>query len=81
MMEAPRKLSSDSDECKKLLREGYAIAVMLNGERVERVLSYDMDEGTVTLLVVDENGMSLIKGDSWESQTLHGTVSAHVFAR
>lgn len=72
MRQPPRRLSVDDDDDFVELRRN--ITVFVNGERMSRVLAYDIDEGFVTRIACDERGAILVENCEVVTEIVYGRV-------
>jgi hypothetical protein len=69
----PRRVSIDEDGL-SFTRLRCQVAIFVNGERMSRVLAYDVDQGFVERIVTDGKGYILIEDGEVVTETLRGKV-------
>lgn len=76
-MEAPRRLDVDG-LVRSGLRATHSLAVFVDGERQQRVISYDIDAGEVVRLMTDKFGNVLVAGGEALTVLLRGKVAVEM---
>jgi hypothetical protein len=71
MLEPPRRLDVEDDEFAALRGD---LSIFVNGERMSRVLAYDIDRGFVSRIASNANGGILVEGNDVVTEVVCGHV-------
>ncbi len=74
-MPAPRKASVDGLHGLPAIK-GESVRVIVDGDMLRGVVSYDCDEGWADILEWDDDGKPLHNGEYYVTRRIHGVVEA-----
>lgn len=76
MIAAPVRLSANGEHGFPTVDDNSCVRLTINGDSRRLVLAYDMEQGWVETVCVDDRGHCLVRGDEYVYQREYGNVVA-----